>query len=95
MILTVTENDPGRVQITLYEGHGADQKAVRHELTLFEIFKVHQVCTEALYDLAKGNKELMAELKKVAGQIREASKDHGKQPAGDDAGEEHSPMVGR
>jgi hypothetical protein len=74
VILTVTENDPGRVQITLYEGHGVDQKAVRHELTVYEIYQVHRACTEALYAHAKGNEALSAELKKVAGQILDAQK---------------------
>jgi hypothetical protein len=73
MILTVTENDPKRVQITLYEGHGVDQKAVRHELSLYEIYMVHQVCTEALYRHAKENKDLRAELERVAKAVREAT----------------------
>jgi hypothetical protein len=74
VILTATENDPGRVQITLYEGHGVDQKAVRHELSLYEIYLVHKVCTEALYDLAKGNEALGRELKKVAAQVAKATR---------------------
>ncbi len=69
MILTVTDGEPGRVQITLYEGHGADQKAVRHELTLYELYQVHRACTEALYAHAKENEALGRELKRLANAI--------------------------
>jgi hypothetical protein len=74
VILTVVEGEPGRVQITLYEGHGVDQKAVRHELTPYEIYQVHRACTEALYAHAKGNEALSAELKKVAALVTEGAK---------------------
>lgn len=72
MILTVTEGEPGRVQIALYEGHGVDQKAVRHELTLYEIYRMHEVCTEALYAHAKENEALTCEIEKVAEAVLKA-----------------------
>lgn len=51
IIMTSTETDPGRVQISLYERHdpGEPGAIMRHELTLFEMAHLHQLLVKALH----------------------------------------------
>lgn len=51
LILTATEGDANRVQIALYERHAPDEpgKVMRHELTLYEMERLHTLLTQALW----------------------------------------------
>ena len=54
IFLTTIEDDPGRVHIAMFEGHGVDQVSMRKDLTLFEMLDMHQKLTKALWERVKG-----------------------------------------
>jgi hypothetical protein len=50
-ILTSTEGDDRRVQIAIYERHEAGEPGavMRHELSLYEMQRLHEMLTDALW----------------------------------------------
>ena len=50
ILVSTIEDSPGRVHVALYQGHGAEGKAMRKELSLFEMHQMHETLTKALWD---------------------------------------------
>lgn len=57
IFVTTIENSPSRVHITMYEGHGIGEKAMRKELSDFEMMDLHRKLTEALWARLKSEDE--------------------------------------
>lgn len=49
IFLTTIEDAPGRVHVAMFSGHGVDQKAMRKELSLYEMREMHARLSEALW----------------------------------------------
>lgn len=56
---TTTEGEPGRIQIAMFEGHGADERAMRRELSVGQMQDLHEKLTKALWDhMRRGDEQL-------------------------------------
>lgn len=53
IFVSTIEDAPGRVHIAMFRGHGADQEAMRKELSLGEMRDMHEKLTKALWDRVK------------------------------------------
>ena len=73
IFVSTIEDSPGRIHIALFEGHGADQVAMRKELTAAEMQHMHALLTKALWDRyrrqERENDDLRAEMQNLAADL--------------------------
>lgn len=50
VVVTTIEDEPGRIHIAMFRGHGVDMVEIRWELSLGQMRDMHTKLTEALYD---------------------------------------------